>query len=664
MKVTRRTVAGALAVWISLSAGSARADDAAEDPAVEVEIRGSLLPHGEDASGASTRLDHDDLDRPGASTTEILSVAPGVQSARTGAGAELATVTIRGASSAQTPVYVGPIALNDELTGTADLSAVPPFFLRQIEVYRGFSPIELERPGLGGAILLEPTIASGTRARAELGAGSFGERYGSVTFSAGNDLAAGTVALRVEQTNGRFEYRDDRGTRFDESDDVDAVRQNADARSIDLWTAGRIGADAATVDMLFRVFAREQGVPGLGVLPALRARGATRQMFAAASSELDCGGEGGLPCSVTITGWARGSSYRLDDPDGELLFTSSRQVTEAFSAGSRLGFVVTPARFFSLRGGGSLGIARIEVDPLGAADTRASRLSARAYVAAVASPLGWLDVHAEAAVASDALGANGDSSAQVSPQGRVATVVKPVEGLEVFAGATRYARVPTLGEQFGVTATALGNPSLTPETGWSADLGARVERRVHEDIALAGELVAFGRFAEDLIAYQRSSFGALRPFNVGGARVLGFEAAVEARFWRWLHAGANVAFNDARDVSEDRTTTNDTLPFVSRFETTARLGVQLRELVHALRWNDARIEALLSYRAPRTADPAGLIELPSQTLLDLQATVGLERDALAMTVRVSNVLDDRTTDLVGYPLPGRAVHFALSTEWK
>lgn len=644
----------------------------AQEASVEVEIRGTLLPRGEDATGASTTIEGAALDRPGASTADILQGSPSIQVARTGGAAELATVSLRAASSAQTPVYLGPIVLNDELTGTADLSTLPPFFLRRIEIHRGFAPIELERPGLGGAVILSPEVARSSRVGAGFGAGSFGERFASgyASFAAPN--AGAVLSLRLDETNGSFRYRDDRGTRFDPSDDVDVIRENADARSIDLWSAARLSAGPrALLSALVRVFSREQGVPGLGVLPAARTRATSSQALGITHADISCGSPAAPDdCRLRVDGWGRATSYRLEDPDRELLFGTPRQVTEALSVGTRLSVLTRPVDAITIHAGTGLNRAWLSFDPLGEYDARASRTSVRLFGAATFMPLSWLDLRLEGAIATDTLDGppalpvgQRNQVVQLSPQGRVGVALRPVQGLELFAAAGRFVRVPTLGEQYGVSATVFGNAALRPESSWNGDVGARGELCPSSAVVLAAEAGFFGRAASDLIAYERSSFGALRPFNVAGARVLGVEISAAAKFLDIIELGAAMTWNDARNVSEERTTEADRLPFQASFELSPRAGFVSPRLAPRFGLGAASASMTLSYRSPRVADPAGLIQLPSQVLLDLEAGIVVDRGMLAITMRVSNLIDDQTTDLVGYPLPGRAGHLSIAGAW-
>ena len=132
---------------------SARAH--AEEPA-DVHAQGSRTPTLADPSIAGSVIPEERLEAAGAQTPELLRTQPGVGVTETGGYGSLSTATIRGATAAQTPVYLGAVRLNDDVGGTADLSLVPPWLLRRVEIYRGNAPLRADQLGIGGAIFFEP----------------------------------------------------------------------------------------------------------------------------------------------------------------------------------------------------------------------------------------------------------------------------------------------------------------------------------------------------------------------------------------------------------------------------------------------------------------------------------------------------------------------------
>ncbi|HYQ27172.1 MAG TPA: TonB-dependent receptor plug domain-containing protein, partial [Polyangiaceae bacterium] len=108
---------------------------AGAEPEAEIVVTGhkSTRPAREPTL-AATRVDPAELARPGANAAAILSRVPGVQVSETGSSSDLSTASVRGATSAQTPVYLAGVRLNDDLTGTADLSLIPLWMLGRAEV--------------------------------------------------------------------------------------------------------------------------------------------------------------------------------------------------------------------------------------------------------------------------------------------------------------------------------------------------------------------------------------------------------------------------------------------------------------------------------------------------------------------------------------------------
>ncbi len=607
---------------------------------------------------SASRVDPGELARPGANAAAILSHVPGVQVSETGGGAELATASVRGATSAQTPVYLAGIRLNDDLTGTADLSLVPLWMLSRAEVYRGNAPADADRLGIGGALYFEPKVPRSTRVGGGAEIGSFGEHAGFLGAEVAQHHDAALVAYRASGARNDYPYLDNAGT-SGSADDRTRNRSNADYSERDAWAIGRtmLGAHGARLTTVFNAFEREQGVTGLAAVPALAARAESARVLAGLSAKLPCGSE--PDCEITLTSQAISARTRLTDPHRELGLLVPRLDSRGMRAAEGARVALSGAVFRALFG------ANVELEQLaldGGTALRATRSTTSARAGLSASPGEHSELSALGVVTCDLTRGPEQtrSCAALTPEGRLGARQK-WGTFELRSNLGRYARVPTLGELYGVSALVRGSSALRPEQGLAWDLGARWEAPLGPVWAYF-DVFGFARHVSELIAYRRSSIGAVQPYNVGSARVLGGELEAGAQWAAHARSALSVTVLDPRDTTSSRTLSNDLVPYQSRL-----LGSWFVEgfvdpgLGPLYR---AGVDARLSYRGSRLADPAGLLVLPSSSALDLGATLLFGRNGeISLRAAVDDVFDTRHFDFIGYPVPGRRLHVALEAWW-
>jgi vitamin B12 transporter len=629
------------------------------EPEAEIVVPGhrSTRP-ARDRTLAATRVDPSELSRPGANAAAVLSRVPGVQVSETGGAADLSTASVRGATSAQTPVYLAGIRLNDDLTGTADLSLIPLWMLGRAEVYRGNAPADADRLGIGGAIYFEPRLPRRNRLLAGAQVGSFGQRalWLGAEVARGGDAAL--IAFRTASAQNDYSYLDSGGT-SSPSDDRVRARPNADTSERDAWAIGRssLGRRGARLMTVFNAFQREQGVTGLAAVPALAARSAVARLLAGLTTHVPCSADGS--CELVLTSQAITSRTRLTDPGHELGLLTERLDTSGtrFAEGARLWL---SGRVFRALLGANLELEQLAQD--GATTLRATRDTGSARLALFASLPHELELSSLAVVTCDKTDGPQQSQgcAALRPEGRLG-VRKKWGSFELRSNLSRYARVPTLGELYGISAAVRGSSALVPEQGIAWDWGARWEALLGPVWAYL-DVFGFARRVTDLIAYRRSSLGAVQPYNVGSARVLGAEFEAGAQLADHARASLAVTVLDPRDTTASRNLTNDLIPHQSRFVSSLYLEGFLEPKAGAV--GRAGLDARLSHKSSRLADPAGLIVLPASTTLDLGATLRFGREhPLSVRAALDDVFDARHFDFIGYPVPGRSFYCSAEASW-
>lgn len=640
---------GSVCVAVPMRAGAA-------EP-LTITVEGDARPRSEIPSEpfvASSRLGRRELSAPALHASEALRGEVGVQIAESGGLGAPATASIRGASAAQTPVYLGGVRLNDQVGGVADLSTIPLWLVERVDVYRGNGPLDAGELGIGGAIFFEPKRPGANEAAASVTVGSFGTKQGSVYGAATSGRAALLLGLSAEHADNDYTFKDDRGTLFQSADDRLKLRQNADAGLRDGWLLARTWpSERASVELLLNHADRQQGVPKLALVPSRAARADLSRTLAGLTARLRLGSAG--QHLLTLRSSAVEADSQVRDPERELGTLTERTQIVGRRLEERALLELSPlARLgVALGASGNVETLRRRDDEL----TSVGKTAALRGVGRLAYEL-WPAFTLSGLISVQCRTSQPANSGcdPIEPSGRLSLGFRG-RGFTWFANLSRYQREPTLGELYGAGVLVRGNRTLRSELGVSADVGVRASVR-RGPLLLTAEASAFGRTARELVAYARAAQGYVVPVNVGRARVLGLELSGAARLFERAELSLAASLLDPRDVTPGRRLENDVLPFMSRLVLTPKLRLSTGELEgRALKQADLSVD--LSYLSNRFADAAGLIVIPEQATLGVSAAATWLAGVLVTRLRVADALDAARFDIVGYPLPGRSLYAAL-----
>ncbi|MBN2564792.1 MAG: TonB-dependent receptor [Candidatus Eisenbacteria bacterium] len=198
-----------------------------------------------------------------------------------------------------------------------------------------------------------------------------------------------------------------------------------------------------------------------------------------------------------------------------------------------------------------------------------------------------------------------------------------------------------------------GNSDLEPERVMTIETG--VEGAFDSGMPagidrVAGSLTGYASFADDLISWAMAdTTGIWRPSNVGRARLRGveLELSVERGDVAFSYAGS---FSSAEDADTD-------VELQYRPGVSQSLGVSVAvEAVHA----DLRMRYVGSVYAD---DPAGRVELPSFTVVDLGVMYVLPLQGIAVRLDALNLFDESYQTRLGYDMPGREWRASVLIGW-
>lgn len=621
-----------------------------------------------DRSLAGSVVRGDRLQAPGQETADLLRQQPGIGVTESGGHGSLSVASIRGATSAETPIYLGGIRLNDDVGGTADLSLVPLWFVHHIEIYRGNAPVEADQLGIGGAIFFEPRRPRGPEASVGVASGSFGDRGGWVRSGFGDATGGVLVGVHYQTATNDYPFVDDHGKRFDLSSAMLSHRSNADAATVDVWGLGTIAVGLrARIDTTINHVQRDQGLPGLSLFSTIAARASLQRDLAGVRATLPCGVA--RRCELILTTSLINSVAKYDDPLREVALGSTHTQLGGSRVEENIGAKWQALRTLEIVPYIGAAYDRLHVEEAGDAGREARRFAWRGSLLTHWAAASLVELRAVARITCE----NTDSLTGTSgflfsksphstssgcdnafPSLRLGAEIGS-KSVRVLLNFSRYERTPTLGELYGISGSVRGNAALLPEKGTSGEIGLRASGPSRGMLrGFEVDVFGYARVVTDLVSYLRASQGYVVPFNVGRTRTFGLESLLSWNRLRWLLTSVAVTLLDPRDLGAAGG--NGVLPFQSRLVFVPRVELRTSR-VQSFRLKSASVACSYIYQTSRYYDAAGLVVIPEQGSLDADAM--LEMPPLVFRMRVSNILDQTRFDLVGYPLPGRAAYASL-----
>jgi iron complex outermembrane receptor protein len=639
--------------------------EAEEVPAVEekVEVRADR-PASEDVAAFATSLDTEEIASRGEDLADILARVPGARTREYGGLGQFSTLSLRASTAEQVTILVDGVPQNRALGGPVDLSYLPATQIEQVTVYRGFGPAVLGLGGIGGLVNIR-TREPGSRPEGQvdlLGGELDTARISTGWTFRGGERSHHRIGAEWLQSQGDHVYLDTRQTPFNRDDDVERRRENNDVESGSLiWHGVWEGVGAGRLGANLRLQDRERGVAGPDTLAVAEAR--LDEELEAVNLSWNRPGEGTLQgLDLLLDGYHQ--EVRFRDPEAELgrrTDLSTRLDGGGVSGVAHLlaGYQRLVARLDVRREEADVTDDALEVSDRGGADrdlvalTLEDAILAGRWTVAPSLRGEWRRDRFRPGEDGTRLAADDEVSEDLW-SGKVGAAFQMSDRCAVRGSAGTFFRSPSLLEMFGDRGFLAGNPNLRAESGEVAELGLGCGgRRQARPWSL--ELAAFGRDVDDLILFVPVSQGVAKAFNLAAARIVGVEGALT---WQGPWGWSLEASGTLQDTSNESGGPTDGEPLVYQPDKLGYVGLAWARGPLSIRWD---ITYVGENSTDRLDTPA--LRLPSRSLHDLFVTYRTSR-GLILSLDVRNVFDDRTLDVLRYPLPGRVVLGHVGWRWE
>ncbi|NRD48608.1 TonB-dependent receptor plug domain-containing protein [Corallococcus exiguus] len=603
-----------------------------------VEVIGKEVPEApvdsarrRDPTGAITVIDARERVGEARDTAELLGGSASLVVQDSGGYGQSKSLVVRGASSNGVLVFLDGIPLNGA-GGVADLSLIPVALLERMEILRGAAGARYGAGGLGGAVnLVTRAPSSRLLSSGEVTYGSFDTVMAHVAASGALLEGQALLLLHGGRSQGDFSYRVDELPALDDNPLTQEVRTRNDARGGGALLKYRHGLDGGgRVDVLAELSLEDRALAGTVQNPTVSRR--------QDQTRLSLGARWARPFGDTGEGSARGFFRRdwLDVTGGTTGVDSGAQ---RYTVGG-----------VEVEGRAVLGRNALAVTLAGSSEsvTQAVGGQAASWWRASVMAMDELSLFSERLklVPSVRVERVGHYSL-LSP--KLGASVDLGHGFGVRANAGQSHRAPSFLELYIRQGLLLPNPELKPERALAVDAAALW----HDDIwsVTAG---GFAAVYENLIAYELYPPNLAKPYNFAAARVWGAEVEMEARPRAWLTVTSSYAWTRTQNRYGDPRYFGKELPYRPRHKWVGRLRV-------GPDWLNGRTEVLVQSSQLINRVGEARLSLPSRTWVSVGASsTFLHRPDLTVSFDVKNLLDARTADYTGMPLPGRAAYVTLS----
>jgi vitamin B12 transporter len=625
-------------------------------------------PDTDDATAASTRIDVG-ADASLRSLGELVAQVPGARVANTGGLGAYSTLSLRGADFDETLVLLEEIPLVGPDGGAFDLGLLPASLFESIEVYRGGAPVWLGSGAIGGVLRLLPKRVQQSSAELSVSAGSFNTQVIDAGAQVMNDSGLGVRSQAVvRRTDGDFPYRDDNGTRFDATDDVERLRRNAQLNDASGLLDLALPVPFGSLHVVALALGRTGGFPGPGSQPTPAVHRQLLRALSGLSFEHVARRDRELLQRVQLVASLAFGADRFTDLYGQL-GTSKQTASDDRSWRGFLRAALTQRLVHGLETTLVTSYAADSFSPHDALAFPAPAPSGRQDWASAAE-LRWFgklgslraelrpslrlewshtDIHAREGLA----GPIDSSVERLAPTARAGGLLEVWPGVTLSASLASGTRLPTMFELFGDRALVRPSPSLRPVKSRSVDGGLMLLRQLGA-LRVQAELRGFYQRREDSIAAYRTAQFQVGYENLSAVRQWGIESGLSLVLGEYASLNASFTWLQTENALGKR------LPFRPEYVTYARPEAHVQ-------WTDAVVSragvfAELSHRTFAYVDRVNLSYVDPCLTLGAGAFLELLRKRVRLSASLADATDARCTDLIGYPLPGRS--FLLSIAYQ
>jgi len=590
---------------------------------------------------------------------QVISQYSPAQIRDTGGLGSFSTISLRGSSGARLPIFIDGILLNENSTGSVNLSSLSLGQIEQIEIYRGIVPMTLSQASIAGAINIRTLRVQKPTANIAYGIGSFGTQKLEGHYSNMHKHWNYSISAIHQQSDNNYPYYFNNGTEHNLADDRMTNRNhNAFAQNnVQLKASAQLTNSTRTI---FNLESSNQNKE----LPVWSNHDDPKTYLDSSS----------VATSFKIIQTNTNLNYNttIGFKRSEMIF--SDRFTN-LGVGAQHVKYLTQKGFINFYGEtGWLNhifsinteISHEKYDPTYYFGTEFYADSTRAVlnlglqsqsffysdrlIVVPGYRLHQTITHQEKSEFHDEVDSNNsDYSLQFGIQWKID------KELKLKNNWSKYHRIPTFTELYSDAGINKGSPTIKPETSYTVDFGIE---GISEKTALFNSLnysaSLFQTYIDNVITWIPNAQGVGVATNLSKSEVRGSELKIDVVISELTTWGTLLTINDARITDGPFGTSNTQLPGQAQFKTNNYL------LFHF--WNAFQFKLEANAEVGRFYYAQNKLELDDQYRINTSLT--WQQKNWRTDFHITNLFNQLSEDYYLAPLPGRSFHANVKYTFK
>ncbi len=596
------------------------------------------------------------------SVGELLQHVPGLEIQSTGGIGSSKKISIRGAETNQVLVLIDGVKLNNQLSGTVDLSQIPTNIIERIEIYKGGSSHHFGNGAIGGAINIITKNHFSNKIKLNAGIGSFGFWKVEPTISGNYKNLSYYLSYNKIKSRGNYSFT----YKNSSSKITNDIRMNSDIQSDNFFARVNYRFGKNTISANGQLFNSNRGIPGglFSLTPYARSIISNNTFGTNYSGTFN-----NINIKANIVYSQSNSSYsnlfpKTAKPKFKRIPNYHYQY-EVKNLVSNLTVIYIPENWYKITTGYSITNLNYKDEnfrpTLKSPITKANDFSQGLFFhQEVKKFFDWNKalVVFTPVIRYDIIKLNNKESIRSedkwSPGIGLYFSIGEKNKLSVKSSYSKSFRMPTFADLFYQDVRVEGKPELLPETGTNYEITFNGTTNFYG--ILSGEITLFKNIIDNLIVWKLGSFEVFRPFNTN--------AEISGKQFNFGYTLPNklISFNFFQTIltplnkSNNKTTFNKIIPYKPIYSTKIKIE-----------FNYKNLHLNLFYRSvgKRYVTEANTVEMPPYKVFDgtLSWQVNFSDIQFLMKLSSTNITNENYQIIRNYPLPMREWRFGITISY-